>query len=165
MPRASPTCAASARSLHQGMARRRRPTCAAQAAFTSRNGACAPESWDPDGAASPNPVKSLRAFCSSVASVATPSSSPARPRRPRWFLIPPDSQHVIKRAATGAIRTDSFFVAEWRLGSKSKKSRTLIANRRCTASSASARAFGKISPVMQARYGAVFLLASLTQSP
>ncbi len=82
--------------------------------------------------------------------------------RPRWFLSQPDFQDVIKRAVAGAIRTGSFFAAEWRLGSKSKKAMTLIANRRCTAS---ARAFGKISPVMQAQDGAVFLLASLTRSP
>jgi hypothetical protein len=34
------------------MARRRRPTCAARAAFALSNGAFAPEAWDPDGAAS-----------------------------------------------------------------------------------------------------------------
>jgi hypothetical protein len=34
------------------MARRRRPTCAAPVAFASSNGAFAPETWDPDGAAS-----------------------------------------------------------------------------------------------------------------
>ena len=34
------------------MARRRRPTCAARAAFASRNGVFAPEDWDPAGAAS-----------------------------------------------------------------------------------------------------------------
>jgi hypothetical protein len=33
-----------------GKARRRRPTCAAGAAFASRNGVFAPESWDPGGA-------------------------------------------------------------------------------------------------------------------
>ncbi len=35
-----------------GKARRRRPTCAARAAFASSNGVFAPEAWDPDGAAS-----------------------------------------------------------------------------------------------------------------
>jgi len=34
------------------MARRRRPTCAAPAAFASSNGVFTPETWDPDGAAS-----------------------------------------------------------------------------------------------------------------
>jgi hypothetical protein len=41
-----------ARLLKVGKARRRRPTCAAGAAFALRNGVFAPETWDPDGAAS-----------------------------------------------------------------------------------------------------------------
>jgi hypothetical protein len=40
-----------ARFFKVGMARRRRPTCAARAAFASRNGAFAPQTWDPGGAA------------------------------------------------------------------------------------------------------------------
>jgi hypothetical protein len=39
------------RFLRVGKARRRRPTCAAGAAFASRNGAFAPQTWDPGGAA------------------------------------------------------------------------------------------------------------------
>ena len=49
----SPRSRAVARSFSKvGMARRRRPIFAATPPLHPRNGACAPETWDPDGAAS-----------------------------------------------------------------------------------------------------------------
>ena len=101
-----------ARSQKVGMARRRRPTSAARAAFASRDGACAPEAWDPGGAASlPFFTRCCRTHPRGSALV-PPTVGMARRRRPIFAATPPlhpETAHARLKLGTPTARRPYLF--------------------------------------------------------